>query len=248
MQRFFVSQEMIDEENMRIRLTGEDVNHIKNVLRMKTGEELWVSDGERYEYHSQILEIRPDEILLEILYRQEPDYELPSKIWLFQGLPKGDKTELIIQKAVELGAYQIVPVRMKRCVMKLDEKRGAKKAERWQQIAESAAKQSRRMLVPQVNSPVSFGEAMQMAGALDRIIVPYELAKGMTETRNILNSIKPGESIGIFIGPEGGFDPQEIEELKSRGAETVTLGHRILRTETAGMTLLSVLMFKLETD
>ena len=248
MQRFFVSQEMIDEENMRIRLTGEDVNHIKNVLRMKTGEELWVSDGERYEYHSQILKIRPDEILLEILYRQEPDYELPSKIWLFQGLPKGDKTELIIQKAVELGAYQIVPVRMKRCVMKLDEKRGAKKAERWQQIAESAAKQSRRMLVPQVNSPVSFAEAMQMAGALDRIIVPYELAKGMTETRNILNSIKPGESIGIFIGPEGGFDPQEIEELKSRGAETVTLGHRILRTETAGMTLLSVLMFKLETD
>ena len=248
MQRFFVSQEMIDEENMRIRLTGEDVNHIKNVLRMKTGEELWVSDGERYEYHSQILKIRPDEILLEILYRQEPDYELPSKIWLFQGLPKGDKTELIIQKAVELGAYQIVPVRMKRCVMKLDEKRGAKKAERWQQIAESAAKQSRRMLVPQVNSPVSFAEAMQMAGALDRIIVPYELAKGMTETRNILNSIKPGESIGIFIGPEGGFDPLEIEELKSRGAETVTLGHRILRTETAGMTLLSVLMFKLETD
>lgn len=248
MQRFFVSQEMIDEENMRIRLTGEDVNHIKNVLRMKTGEELWVSDGERYEYHSQILEIGSDEILLEILYRQEPDYELPSKIWLFQGLPKGDKTELIIQKAVELGAYQIVPVRMKRCVMKLDEKRGAKKAERWKQIAESAAKQSRRMLVPQVSSPVSFAEAMQMAGALDRIIVPYELEKGMTETRNILDSIKPGESIGIFIGPEGGFDPQEIEELKSRGAETVTLGHRILRTETAGMTLLSVLMFKLETD
>ena len=248
MQRFFVSREMIDEENMRIRLTGEDVNHIKNVLRMKTGEELWVSDGERYEYHSQILDISPDEILLEILYRQEPDYELPSKIWLFQGLPKGDKTELIIQKAVELGAYQVVPVRMKRCVMKLDEKRGAKKAERWQQIAESAAKQSRRMLVPQVSSPVSFAEAMQMAGTLDRIIVPYELAKGMTETRNILDSIKPGESIGIFIGPEGGFDPQEIEELKSRGAETVTLGHRILRTETAGMTLLSVLMFKLETD
>ena len=248
MQRFFVSREMIDEENMRIRLTGEDVNHIKNVLRMKTGEELWVSDGERYEYHSQILDISPDEILLEILYRQEPDYELPSKIWLFQGLPKGDKTELIIQKAVELGAYQVVPVRMKRCVMKLDEKRGAKKAERWQQIAESAAKQSRRMLVPQVSSPVSFAEAMQMAGTLDRIIVPYELAKGMTETRNILDSIKTGESIGIFIGPEGGFDPQEIEELKSRGAETVTLGHRILRTETAGMTLLSVLMFKLETD
>ena len=248
MQRFFVSREMIDEENMRIRLTGEDVNRIKNVLRMKTGEELWVSDGERYEYHSQILDISPDEILLEILYRQEPDYELPSKIWLFQGLPKGDKTELIIQKAVELGAYQVVPVRMKRCVMKLDEKRGAKKAERWQQIAESAAKQSRRMLVPQVSSPVSFAEAMQMAVALDRIIVPYELAKGMTETRNILDSIKPGESIGIFIGPEGGFDPQEIEELKSCGAETVTLGHRILRTETAGMTLLSVLMFKLETD
>ena len=248
MQRFFVSQEMIDEESMRIRLTGEDVNHIKNVLRMKTGDDLWVSDGEKYEYHSQILDIMPDAILLEILYRQEPDYELPSKILLFQGLPKGDKMEFIIQKAVELGAYQIVPIRMKRCVMKLDEKRGAKKVGRWQQIAESAAKQSRRMLVPEVCSPVSFSEAIRMTDGLDRVLAPYELAKGMTETRSILDSIKPGESVGIFIGPEGGFDPEEIEELKNHGAVPVTLGHRILRTETAGMTLLSVLMFKLETD
>ncbi len=248
MQRFFVSQEMIDEENMRIRLTGEDVNHIKNVLRMKAGDELWVSDGGRYEYHSQILTVMPDEILLEILYRQEPDYELPSKIWLFQGLPKGDKMELIIQKAVELGVYHIVPVRMKRCVMKLDEKRGAKKAERWQQIAESAAKQSRRMLVPEVSAPVSFAEALRIAGPIDKVLAPYELAKGMSETRAILDGIKPGESVGIFIGPEGGFDPQEIEELEKCGAAPVTLGHRILRTETAGMTLLSVLMFKLETD
>ena len=248
MQRFFVSQEYIDEENRRIRLNGEDVNHIKNVLRIKPGDELWVSDGGKYEYHSQILEAGSEEIILEILYRQEPDYELPSKIMLFQGLPKGDKMELIIQKAVELGACGIVPVRMKRCVMKLDEKRGAKKAERWQQIAESAAKQSRRMLVPAVSAPVSFDKALQMAETLDKVLVPYELAKGMTETRKILDGIKPGESVGIFIGPEGGFDPQEIEALESRNASAVTLGHRILRTETAGMTLLSVLMFKLETD
>ncbi|MBQ9065403.1 MAG: 16S rRNA (uracil(1498)-N(3))-methyltransferase [Blautia sp.] len=246
MQRFFAEPQNIDEVTHRIVITGEDVNHIRNVLRMKPGDELWVSDGQKYEYHCTISGIQPEKVELKILYRQEPDYELPSKIWLFQGLAKGEKMDLIIQKAVELGAYAVVPVSMKRCVMKLEKSRVLKKTERWQQIAEGAAKQSRRMLVPKVYPAVSFQEAVKMGQELDIMLAPYELARGMEETRKIIEEIRPGQSVGIYIGPEGGFDESEIDMLLSEGARAVTLGHRILRTETAGMTVLSVLMFYLE--
>ena len=246
MQRFFAGLEQIDEENKQIILTGGDVNHIRNVLRMRAGDEIWISDGSKYEYHCCIREMTEDSVILTILYRQEPEYELPGKIWLFQGLPKGDKMEFIIQKAVELGAYAVVPVSMKRCVVKLDEKRGTKKTARWQQISESAAKQSRRMQVPEVHEIVNLKGALELASKLDVVLVPYELARGMQETKQILAGITPGQSVGIFIGPEGGFDEEEIRQLTEAGAKTITLGHRILRTETAGMALLSVLMFQLE--
>jgi 16S rRNA (uracil1498-N3)-methyltransferase len=246
MQRFFVEAHQIQEEAHQIHITGTDVNHIRNVLRMKPGEELWISDGEKKEYHCTIEALEEEEILLHILYAQEPDYELPSRIYLFQGLPKADKMELIIQKAVELGAYSIIPVEMKRCVMKLDAKKGDKKRTRWQQIAESAAKQSKRMLVPQVQPVMSYAEALEMAKTLDICLVPYELAKGMGETKKILREIEPGKSVGIFIGPEGGFEETEIARALEAGAHPITLGHRILRTETAGLAILSVLMFQLE--
>ena len=213
---------------------------------MRQGEELWISDGGKKEYHCVIEALGEEEILLHILYAQEPDYELPSRIFLFQGLPKGDKMELIIQKAVELGAYEIIPVEMKRCVVRLDGKKAEKKTARWQQIAESAAKQSKRMLVPRVHPVLSYKEALAYAGQLDVLLIPYELAGGMDETKKIIGNIKGGQSLGIFIGPEGGFEEEEVKMAVEKGASPITLGKRILRTETAGMAVLSVLMFQLE--
>lgn len=248
MQRFFVEPHQIDEGAHQIHILGSDVNHISNVLRMKQGEELWISDGGKKEYRCTIEEFSLDEVLLHIIYAQEPDYELQSRIYLFQGLPKADKMELIIQKAVELGAYEIIPVETKRCVVKLDGKKAAKKVERWQQIAESAAKQSKRMLIPKIHEVMSFQDALKLAEELDIRLIPYELAKGMKETKKILNQIRPGQSVGIFIGPEGGFEENEVSQALEKGAQAITLGRRILRTETAGLAILSVLMFQLEND
>ena len=246
MQRFFVEPHQIDEAAHQIHIVGTDVNHMSNVLRMKQGEEVWISDGGKKEYRCAIEAFSADEVLLHIIYAQEPDYELSSRIYLFQGLPKADKMELIIQKAVELGAYEIIPVETKRCVVKLDGKKAAKKVDRWQQIAESAAKQSKRMLIPNVHQVLSFKEALKYAESMDIRLIPYELAKGMQETKEILAAIETGQSIGIFIGPEGGFEEKEVEAAISEGAKPITLGKRILRTETAGLAILSVLMFQLE--
>ena len=181
MQRFFVEPHQIDRDRHEIRITGNDVNHIVNVLRMKKDEELWISDKEK-EYHCVIENAGENEVLLHILYVQEPDYELQNRIYLFQGLPKADKMELIIQKAVELGAYSVVPVSTRRCVVKLDNKKAEKKVSRWQQIAESAAKQSKRMLVPEVHSVMSFKAALVYAKELDELLIAYERAKGLKET------------------------------------------------------------------
>lgn len=246
MQRFFVEPHQIDEVAHQIHIAGTDVNHISNVLRMKQGEEVWISDGGKKEYRCAIEAFSLDEVLLHIIYAQEPDYELPSRIYLFQGLPKADKMELIIQKAVELGAYEVIPVETKRCVVKLDGKKAAKKVDRWQQIAESAAKQSKRMLIPNVHEVISFKEALKYAQSMDIRLIPYELTKGMQETKEILAAIETGQSIGIFIGPEGGFEEKEVAAAIEEGAKPITLGRRILRTETAGLAILSVLMFQLE--
>lgn len=198
MQRFFVEPSQIDEGAHQIHITGSDVKHIVNVLRMKTGEELWISDGDKKEYHCTIEAIDAEEVCLHILYSQEPDYELPNKIYLFQGLPKADKMELIIQKAVELGACQVIPVETKRCVVRLDGKKAAKKVERWQQIAESAAKQSKRMLIPSVHPVMTFKDALAWAKEMDVRLIPYELAQGIAETKALLSEIRPGQSIGIL--------------------------------------------------
>lgn len=248
MQRFFVEPYQIQEKDNKIIITGNDVNHIKNVLRMKNGEEIWVSDSNNHEYHCRIDSIDAEKIDLHILYIQEADYELPGKIYLFQGLPKGDKMELIIQKAVELGVHEIIPVEMKRCVVRLDEKKAQKKRERWQQIAESAAKQSKRMLIPQIHPVINYSQAIAYAKEMDVCLLPYEMAKGMKETKQIIAKIQPGKTIGVFIGPEGGFEEKEVEAALEIGAKTITLGRRILRTETAGLAILSILMFHLENE
>ena len=172
--------------------------------------------------------------------------ELPNKIYLFQGLPKSDKMELIIQKAVELGAYQIVPVAMKNCVVKLDAKKAENKVKRWQEIAKSAAKQSKRSLIPTVEMPLRYEDAISLAAQLDVVLVPYENERGMEKTRSVVEGIRSGQSIGIFIGPEGGFAPDEITLAKSHDMALLSLGRRILRTETAGLAMLSILTYQLD--
>lgn len=244
MYRFFVEAHQI--EPTRVRITGNDVNHIRNVLRMKPGEEILISAQDRLEYRCRIESLEEEEVTAEILYAMESDLELPSRIYLFQGLPKGDKMEFIIQKAVELGVYEVIPVASRRCVVKLDEKKAKNKTARWQGIAESAAKQSKRMIVPKVCPVMTYAQAIEYAKTLDMILVPYELAKGIEHTRELFASIRPGQSVAIFIGPEGGFEEEEIEKAVAAGASPITLGRRILRTETAGMTVLSILMYLME--
>lgn len=246
MYRFFVEQNQIDEEQKKIHITGNDVNHIKNVLRMKAGEEILISCGAEWEYVCAVETLETEAVIASILYVQEAGNELPSKIYLFQGLPKSDKMELIIQKAVELGVYQVIPVETKRCVVKLDEKKKAAKAKRWQGISESAAKQSKRMIIPQIHEVMNYKQAIAYAEQLDVRLIPYECAEDMEHTRVLLQSIQPGQSIGIFIGPEGGFAEEEVTFALEHKVEPITLGKRILRTETAGMTVLSILMFLLE--
>ena len=244
MSHFFITSDQIAGELLTI--TGDDVNHMKNVLRMRNGEAFTAADETGMFYRCEIEELEKHQVTAKILWKEEGTSELSSKLYLFQGLPKSDKMELIIQKAVELGAYKIIPVATKRAIVKLDAKKEASKLKRWQAIAEGAAKQSGRMLVPEISEVKPFGEALQMAQALDVNIIPYECARGMEGTREIFNSIKAGMSVGIFIGPEGGFEESEVEKAQELGVKPVTLGKRILRTETAGLTTLSILMYLLE--
>lgn len=248
MYRFFVKQEQIDMEEKKIHITGSDVNHIKNVLRMRQGETILISAGDNLEYTCLVSEMKAEDVIADISYVQEVGMELPSKIYLFQGLPKSDKMELIIQKAIELGAAEIVPMATKRAVVKLDAKKAAKKVQRWNEIAKSAAKQSKRGLIPEVKPVMSFKEAVEYGKSMDMLLIPYEDAKGIAHSREVVETVKDKKSLGIYIGPEGGFPEEEVSLAMKAGAEPVTLGHRILRTETAGMTLLSILMFMLEED
>ena len=245
MYQFFVEPTQIQDK--KIIITGKDFNHIKNVLRMKPGEELSVSNGiDGKEYRGIIEEFSEDEVMCTLAFVKEDGVELPSKVYLYQGLPKADKMELIIQKAVELGVYEIIPVATKRAVVKLDEKKSKSKIARWQAISEAAAKQSKRAIVPNVAEVLSFKEALKDCQKADIKVIPYELAEGMDRTKEIISSLKPGQDVAIFIGPEGGFDDGEIENAIETGVVPVTLGKRILRTETAGFTILSWIMYQLE--
>ena len=231
----------------RIVITGEDVNHIKNVLRMKIGEEIAVSNGvDGREYRCEVAQLLSDEVVCKLRFIKENDVELPAQVYLFQGLPKADKMELIIQKAVELGVYSVIPVATRRSIVKLDDKKAAAKQNRWQGIAEAAAKQSKRKIIPKIEKVMSFAEALEMAKELEVRLIPYELAEDMSHTKEIIERIREGQKIAIFIGPEGGFDETEIALALEVGVEPITLGKRILRTETAGMTVLAWLMYHLE--
>jgi len=247
MYQFFVDPSQILLDQKKVIITGDDVNHIKNVLRMKIGEEFNVSNGiDGKEYRCSVEELGDDQILCTLRFIKEDGVELPVKVTLFQGLPKADKMELIIQKAVELGVAEVVPVACKRCIVKLDAKKEKSKLARWQGIAEAAAKQSKRGFIPQVREVMSYKEAIAYAKDMECKLIPYEMAEDMSHTREVLGGIKPEDHVAIFIGPEGGFEEEEIQAALTEGIEPITLGKRILRTETAGFTVLSWLVYLLE--
>ncbi len=244
MHHFFVPSEA--KRDGRITVTGPDVNHIKNALRMRAGEVLLISTASEEDFLCRILSIEERQVEAEIISREQ-SRELPVRLCLFQGLPKGDKMEWIIQKAVELGAFQVIPVATKNTVVKLDAKKEKAKVERWQAIAESAAKQSERSLIPQIGRVMSFQEALAAAAAMDRAWIPYEKEEGMESIRCELKALSAEvKTIGILIGPEGGFDEEEVRKAREAGVQPVSLGRRILRTETAGLAILSLLMMKAE--
>ena len=241
MPRFFVDQSKIQEDCIVIQ--GNDVNHIRNVLRMRPGDELSLSDGRGTDYFCRILSIERDEIRLSIENSWNSYVELPVKLYLFQGLPKADKMELIIQKAVELGVYEIIPVRTNRVIVKLDEKKETKKIARWQQIAEGGAKQSGRGIIPEVKPVMSFSEALAYAKNLEGVLIPYEKAEGIEKTREIIAGLKGRKSIGIFIGPEGGFSLEEVAKAEAFGFVRVSLGTAIFRAETAALFALNAISY-----
>ena len=243
MHNFFV-----DENNRQgdvYFITDADFNHIKNVLRMKQGDSFLVSSASKSDL-CVLDSFTEDAVIAKITEEDYQDTSLTVKLYLFQGLPKSDKMELVIQKAVELGAEGVIPVEMNRCVVKIDDKKKKSKVARWQAISESAAKQSKRTIIPEVYDVLSYKQAMEKAKEMDVFIVPYENKDGMKATKNALFEIKKGMSVGILIGPEGGFDEKEIEIAESVGGLTVSLGKRILRTETAAITALSMCMLYAE--
>ena len=243
MHNFFVDASAKQKDSYFI--TGSDYNHIINVLRMNVGDTFLVSADSKSDLCA-IESFDGETVVAKIVEENYQSTELPLKIYLFQGLPKSDKMELIIQKAVELGAFAVIPTEMKRCVVKLDDKKKKSKVVRWQAISESAAKQSKRNVIPQVFDVLSYKAALQMASELDALLVPYENEDGMLATARALEKLKACKSVGIIIGPEGGFDDNEIKLAKEAGGEVISLGKRILRTETAAITALSICMLNAE--
>ncbi|MBQ8863078.1 MAG: 16S rRNA (uracil(1498)-N(3))-methyltransferase [Clostridia bacterium] len=226
-------------------ITGADHNHIKNVLRMHAGNTILVSENGA-SHLCEIIDITETAVTAKIIEENYNETELPIKIYLFQGLPKSDKMELIIQKAVELGVYAVVPVEMHRSVVKLDEKKKESRRQRWQAIAESAAKQSKRNVIPEVCDVLSYKQAMAKAAELDVFLVPYENEKGMLATKEALEKITRGARVGILIGPEGGFEPKEVAEAAQAGGMPISLGARILRAETAAIASVGMCMLHAE--
>lgn len=243
MHNFFVNENQ--KQNNRLFINGTDFNHIKNVLRMSVGDTFLVSEN-GVSNLCEIESFESDTVIVKILQENYNDTSLPIEIYLFQGLPKGDKMELIIQKCVELGVYEIVPVEMSRSVVKIEEKKKKNKQARWQAISESAAKQSKCNKIPEVSEIITYKQALEKAKNLDLLLVPYESKNGMEDTKSALDEIKSGMSVGILIGPEGGFDEKEIQEALEMDGKVISLGKRTLRTETAAITSVSMCMLHAE--
>ena len=248
MPKFFVSTNQIKDSNIYIE--KEDVNHIKNVLRAKIDDEIEICDfNTSKNYICKIEKIEDKKIDCKIIKEIKlNNIESKIKVTIFQGLPKADKMELVIQKSVELGVYDITPVKMKRCVVKLDEKDKIKKIERWQKISEVASKQSGRNIIPKINNIQNIDEICKNIKDYDLLLIAYEKEKEnflKAELKKLTN-IKDNIKIGVVIGPEGGIDEEEIQKFKENGAKIITLGNRILRTETVALNILSIIMYELE--
>lgn len=233
MHRFF-TKTIFEHGEMLIDKVS-DVHHMKDVLRMSVGTKIEVSDASGKEYIAEILAIT-DTILLKKLEEKEVMRETPVDIHLFQGVPKGDKSEMIVQKSVELGVRTVGFVPMKRSVAKIDSKKRDKKLSRLQRIADEASKQSKRTMLPQVSILDSMQALIPLLGDMDLVLVPYEVHDATKTITNVLKECSDAKKVAIVIGPEGGFDEKEIEMLQLAGATTVSVGPRIMRTETAGIT------------
>lgn len=240
MARFFIDPEQINQDS--IEIIGDDVNHIKNVLRLSVGDDLTLCDGTGKDYNGTIDNMSNTSIKVVVHQVIDSINEPKIKVTLYQGLPKKDKMELIIQKAVELGVQEIVPVMMDRVIVQLkDKKKEQKKVDRWNKISEAAAKQSRRGIIPKVVPPVSYKEAIKLSQANQLNLMAYENERN--SLKNVLESNKDALNIGILIGPEGGLTDEEVKEAIDQGFDSISLGKRILRTETAGLALTSVIMY-----
>ena len=248
MPKFFVSDEQINEALGEIKITGTDVNHLKNVLRVKNGDKVEICNlCNQQNYNCQIKEINREYINTKILEKMSEITETNVKVTIFQGIPKAEKMEWVIQKAVELGVYDIVPVEMKRCVVKLKEKVLDKKLQRWQKISEVAAKQCGRNLIPKIHPVITSKDIANQINQYDVILVAYEDEKHITLKQELLKlKQKDDIKIGIIIGPEGGLESKDVEMWREKGAKIITLGRRILRTETVALQCLSIIMYELE--
>jgi len=244
MYRFFIDENQVNVDE--IIIVGSDVNHISNVLRLKMSDTITLCNQKGIDYICTIVSLTKDEIHCRIIEQGQTKSELPIQITLVQGAPKQEKMELIIQKSVELGVFQILPVEMKRSIVKYDDKKVDKKLERWQSIAESAAKQAKRGIIPEIIPFQSWKKTLERLKQFDKVIVPYEHEDGISRTRDIFSQLKKNESIAIVIGPEGGFDESEIADLVGINAITISLGNRILRTETAGFAALAMIVYQIE--
>lgn len=248
MPKFFVTDRDISDNN--ITIIGKDVNHIKNVLRKKAGDELAICNTDTsFDYLCEINNVEGEQIKCTILEKIENNVESNIEVTIFQGLPKADKMELVIQKSVELGVYDITPIQMKRCVVKLNDKDKIKKIQRWQKISEVAAKQCGRNIIPKINNVANIKDICNLCSQYDIVLVAYENEKNNTLKEQLIKVKELNKDeikIAIIIGPEGGIAPEEIEVFKEHGAEIITLGNRILRTETVALTVLSVIMYELE--
>ena len=248
MPKFFVAENQIN--NNKITIIGNDVNHIKNVLRQKSGDKITICDiSKEQDYLCKIDKIEEKSIDCNIIEKLENNTESNVKVTIFQGLPKADKMELVIQKSVELGVYDITPLQMKRCVVKLNEKDKAKKIQRWKKISEVAAKQCGRNIIPKINNIVNVKEVCNLCNEYDIVLIAYENEKENTlkkELKNLKKLDKEEIKVAIIIGPEGAIAPEEIEMFEENGAKIITLGNRILRTETVALSVLSIIMYELE--
>ena len=241
MPKFFTARENIKDTTLII--DSEDANHLKKVLRINVGDKITVCDGAGIDYTVRVSEIGKNEIECDIIDRQKSDTEPNINITLYQGLPKAAKMDYIIQKNTELGISKIVPAKLARCVVKLENKAAEdKKCERWQKIAVASAKQSGRGIVPEIGNPMTVDEIIEDVKDYDLVFVPYECEE-QSRLKTIVESAPDAKDIAFIIGPEGGFDISEIEKLKAAGIKTVTLGKRILRTETAAEAVVSMLMY-----